>query len=90
MDTGLTSSQIGTNTAAANGDIVGWIAVNDGTLEELMTIRSIKDEQRSDSDEEAIYDLQGRRVNKPTHGFYIIQSADGRMQGKKGKKVFVK
>ena len=36
------------------------------------------------------YDLQGRRVAQPTRGFYIVRSAEDRMQGKSGKKIFIK
>ena len=37
-----------------------------------------------------IYDLSGRRVMQPTKGLYIVRSAEGRLQGKNGKKVVVK
>ena len=33
------------------------------------------------------YDLQGRRVAQPTKGLYVVRSAEGRLQGKNGKKV---
>jgi len=36
-----------------------------------------------------VYDLQGRRVAQPTKGLYIVRSAEGRLQGKNGKKVFI-
>ena len=36
------------------------------------------------------YDLQGRRVAQPTKGLYIVRSAEGRLQGKNGKKVIIK
>ena len=36
------------------------------------------------------YDLQGRRVAQPTKGLYIVRSAEGRLQGKNGKKVVIK
>ena len=36
------------------------------------------------------YDLQGRRVAQPTRGFYIVRSAEDRMQGKSSKKIFIK
>ena len=36
-----------------------------------------------------VYDLQGRRVVNPTKGLYIVRSAEGRLQGKNGKKVFI-
>ncbi len=35
----------------------------------------------------SVYDLQGRRVAQPTKGVYIVRSAEGRLQGKNGKKV---
>ena len=35
----------------------------------------------------SVYDLQGRRVAQPTKGLYIVRSAEGRLQGKNGKKV---
>ena len=38
----------------------------------------------------AIYNLQGQRVEKAAKGFYIIRQGDGRLQGKSGKKVFKK
>jgi hypothetical protein len=37
-----------------------------------------------------IYDLQGRRVAQPTKGMYIVRSAEGRLQGKSGKKIVIK
>ena len=36
------------------------------------------------------YDLSGRRVENPTKGLYIVRSAEGRLQGKNGKKVIIK
>jgi hypothetical protein len=42
--------------------------------------------QNSDN---AVYDLQGRRVSQPMKGLYIIRSAEGRLQGKNGKKMVV-
>jgi len=38
----------------------------------------------------SVYDLQGRRVAQPTKGLYIVRSAEGRLQGKNGKKVIIK
>ena len=38
----------------------------------------------------ALYDLQGRKVTTPTKGLYIVRSAEGRLQGKNGKKVIIK
>ena len=37
-----------------------------------------------------VYDLQGRRVTQPTKGLFIVRSAEGRLQGKNGKKVVIK
>lgn len=37
-----------------------------------------------------VYDLQGRQVAAPVKGLYIIRSGEGRLQGKNGKKVFVR
>ncbi len=92
MDTCLTTSQIGINTVSANGDIIGWIAICDGVVEEDVTaIRSINNEQSTiDNEVDAIYDLQGRSVNEPIHGFYIVRLTSGRMQGKIAKKIFLK
>ena len=36
-----------------------------------------------------VYDLQGHRVAQPAKGLYIVRSAEGRLQGKNGKKVFI-
>jgi hypothetical protein len=36
------------------------------------------------------FDLQGRRVTAPTKGLYIKRSAEGRLQGKNGRKVIVR
>ena len=38
----------------------------------------------------AVYDLQGRRVINAQKGLYIQRSAEGRLQGKNGKKVVIK
>ncbi|MCK8623354.1 hypothetical protein [Prevotella sp. E13-27] len=40
--------------------------------------------------EGAWYDLSGRRVQNPAKGIYIQRSAEGRLQGKNGKKVVIK
>jgi hypothetical protein len=40
---------------------------------------------------DAIYNLQGHRLAKiPSKGLYILRSAEGRLQGKNGKKLFAK
>ena len=39
---------------------------------------------------ERFYNLQGQPVAAPTKGLYIVRSAEGRLQGKNGKKVIVK
>jgi uncharacterized protein (UPF0264 family) len=38
----------------------------------------------------SIYSLGGQRLNKPQRGLNIIRSANGRLQGKKIRKVLVK
>ena len=40
--------------------------------------------------EGSIYTLDGRRVSQPAKGIYIVRSAEGRLQGKNGKKVVIK
>ncbi|MCR4808710.1 MAG: hypothetical protein K5896_02495 [Prevotella sp.] len=44
----------------------------------------------SSSASDVMFDLQGRRVTQPTHGLYINRSAEGRLQGKNGKKYIIK
>ena len=44
----------------------------------------------ADTKDAAVYDLQGRRVMQPTKGLFIVRSAEGRLQGKNGKKVVIK
>ena len=39
---------------------------------------------------DVIYNMMGMRVQAPSHGLYIIRSAEGRLQGKNGKKVVMK
>ena len=39
---------------------------------------------------DAIYNLNGQRMTNPAKGLYIMRSAEGRLQGKNGKKVIVK
>ena len=34
--------------------------------------------------------MNGRRMNKPTKGIYIVRSPEGRLQGKNGKKAVIK
>ena len=78
MDSSLTTSQIGTNTAEANGDIIGWIAINDNTVTGSTAIQQIAE---SDTKAEICYDLQGRSImRKPVRGLYIINN----------KKVYIK
>ena len=36
------------------------------------------------------YNLSGQRMENPTKDLYVIRSAEGRLQGKNGKKVLVK
>ena len=43
----------------------------------------------SDGENGEVYDLQGRRVSQPAKGLYIVRSAEGRLQGKNGKKVII-
>ncbi len=40
--------------------------------------------------EVSIYTLDGRRVSQPAKGIYIVRPAEGRLQGKNGKKVVIK
>jgi hypothetical protein len=41
--------------------------------------------------DKAVYDLQGRRVSGTAQkGVYVMRSAEGRLQGKNGKKVIIK
>ena len=40
--------------------------------------------------EGAIYNLQGQRINSLRKGLNIVSSAEGRLQGKNGRKVYVK
>ena len=44
----------------------------------------------NDDENVEVYDLQGRRVSQPAKGLYIVRSAEGRLQGKNGKKVIIK
>lgn len=69
MDTSLSASEIGTNTAAANGDIIGWIAINDGTVDDPTGIEQLPAAQSVNRE---CYDLSGRRVTTPRKGLYII------------------
>jgi len=46
------------------------------------------EEERINSKE--VYDLQGRRVENPTQGLYIVRSTSGRMHGKTGQRVVIK
>ena len=39
---------------------------------------------------ETIYTLSGQRISTPVKGINIIRSAEGRLQGKNGKKIFIK
>ncbi|MBQ7647826.1 MAG: hypothetical protein IJS92_01965 [Paludibacteraceae bacterium] len=43
-----------------------------------------------DNADAVVYDLQGRRVQNPAKGVYIVRSAEGRLQGKNGKKTVIK
>jgi hypothetical protein len=43
-----------------------------------------------DNEAGAVYDLQGRRVSQPAKGLYIVRLAEGRLQGKNGKKYIKK
>ena len=51
-------------------------------------IKAIDNEQLTIDNE--VYDLQGRRVSQPAKGLYIVRSAEGRLQGKNGKKYIKK
>ena len=57
-----------------------YFIYNDNDTEvEVSTVKTAADKMDA-----AVYDLQGRRVMQPT------RSAEGRLQGKNGKKVVVK
>lgn len=74
-------------TAASRVNIIFF---EEGTTD----IHSTKDTQRTTSSE--MYDLQGRRIgnmkanSQLKKGLYIVRSAEGHLQGKKGQKVVVK
>ena len=55
-------------------------------------IEQVRDESSNAklSNSKLVYDLSGRHVYKPTKGIYIMRSAEGRLQGKNGKKVVIK
>ena len=81
MDTSLTSSKIGTNTAAANGDVIGWIAINGAALDPAIGIESAEQQvTKSGLRVTETYDLTGRKMansQQPTanslpKGVYII------------------
>lgn len=36
------------------------------------------------------YNLQGQRISQPARGLYIVHSVEGRLQGKNGRKIFIK
>ena len=76
-----------------------WLRRNGQTIfrseepEEWVTYipTNIKHPNANDSKSLILYDLQGRRLNaKPTKGVYIQRSAEGRLQGKNGKKYVMK
>ena len=72
MDTSLTSSQIGTNTAADNGDIIGWIAINDAKVEEETD--GIVTTAKAEYTDPVIFDISGRRTQQPRRGLYIVNN----------------
>ena len=62
---------------SASGEVTGIGTISTKTGEVTM-------------DKDAWYTLDGRRVMNPTKGVYIKRSAEGRLQGKNGKKVVIK
>jgi len=71
MDTSLTSSEIGLNSASTNGDYIGWIAINHGEADKETAVGDIQAEEPRQGGN-AIYDLSGRRVQNPSKGIYIV------------------
>ena len=58
--------------------------------EETTGIKAIDNGQLT-IDNDRYYDLQGRRVAQPKKGgLYIVRSAEGRLQGKNGRKVVIR
>ena len=60
-----------------------WIIISEDELAEYQAaagVTAIRDVQLTADDQSAVYDLQGRRVSKPTRGVYIVG----------GRKVLVK
>ena len=58
--------------------------------EETTGIKAIDNGQLT-IDNDRYYDLQGRRIEQPKKGgLYIIRSAEGRLQGKNGRKVVIR
>lgn len=51
------------------------------------TIVPVSNQQQLSAADNAVYDLQGRRVSKMTRGFYIVRSAKGHFQGKNARVV---
>lgn len=80
MDSSLTASQIGSNRADTNGDIVGWVAISQAALDPTLGISEVANENEAEAG--AVYDLNGRKRQEGhlQPGIYII----------KGKKVVVR
>ena len=68
----------------------GYLYSLNGVTNENISGLSSLTPSPSPKDEESIYTLSGQRVKRPVKGLYIIRSAEGRLQGKNGKKVMVK
>lgn len=73
MDTSLSASQVGTNTAATNGDIIGWVAISKAALDPTLGIHGAQD--ASPKVTEDVFDLSGRKMSKGRlqPGVYIIK-----------------
>lgn len=66
--------------AGANNAVFGFVFDDESTGIDAIS-------QQHQSDQTAVYNLNGQRVAQPAKGFYIIRSAEGRQQG---KKLFIK
>ena len=53
-------------------------------------INAIQTATTTQMENESIYTLSGQRVSAPVKGINIIRSAEGRLQGKNGKKIVIK
>ena len=58
--------------------------------DETTGIENEEPRMKNEESRGGIYDLQGRRVINAQKGLYIQRSAEGRLQGKNGKKIVIK